>query len=377
MAWSLLHAVGSDRYLTLDECPENTSPWAQEAWDLYQTRFGGYCETRLDPLFHRLEHPAHSVGRLQGDAAPVLVVGTGPSLAASAGELRRLRSRIRVATSPRGAEALRTFDIVPDLVFVEHRGALDAHHTARYWRDGRVNVLKSAPLVAADWRTPLPLLEGLGMRLFVPDSVPTWGSWPATLVTMALQAGAARVGLLGIDLGTAAALDPAYAPLAGLLEFIARWSPAPTLDCGAQGASKTGWPIRPLEELAADGPVPPFTADLRRAPSRESRRTAARSLLSRAEDCIERARAILDEALRAKAGFSRPAVLQAAAVEMHAWSTSRTLRIDLQEGLGVSFLPRLWRSGISTQLGSALWRPVLLAAHELVRQADALAAEVA
>jgi len=79
MAWSLLEAVGSDRYLTLEECPESTSPWAQEAWDLYQTGFGGYCETRLDPLFHRLEHPAASAGRLLANAAPVLVVGTGPS----------------------------------------------------------------------------------------------------------------------------------------------------------------------------------------------------------------------------------------------------------------------------------------------------------
>ena len=154
MAWSLMEAVGSDRYLTLEECPESTSPLAQDAWDLYQSGFGGYCETRLDPLFHRLEHPATSAGRLLANAAPVLVVGTGPSLAASATDLRRLRNRMRVATSPRGAEALRDLEIVPDLVFVEHRTALDAHHTARYWRDGRTNVLQSVPLIAADWRTP-------------------------------------------------------------------------------------------------------------------------------------------------------------------------------------------------------------------------------
>ena len=61
---------------------------------------------------------------------------------------------------------------------------------------------------------------------------------------------------------------------------------------------------------------------------------------------------------------------------MLAWSNNRTLRVDLQEGLGLSFLPRLWRLGLSAQLGATLWRPLVLGAHELVRQADALAAEV-
>jgi hypothetical protein len=376
MAWSLLEAVGSDRYLSLEECPEATSPWAQETWQIYESGFGAYCESRMDPMFHRLEHPATLVGRLLTSAAPVLVVGTGPSLAASAGDLRRLRSRVRVATSPRGAQALRDLDIVPDLVFVEHRTALDAHHSARVWRDGHAHALKAVPLVAADWRTPSDLIEGLGSRLFVPDSLPTWGAWPATLAAMALRAGASRVGLLGVDLGTTAAPDAAYTPVARLLELIAKWSTVPTLDCGAVGARKAGWPSSPLEQLATAGPLPSLAAETRRAPSRESRRTAARSMLSRAEDYVDRARSVLDEAARGKSGFGRPPVLQAAAAEMLAWKDNRTLRIDLQEGLGLSFLPRLWRSGISPHLDSALWRPLVLASHELVRQAEALEAEL-
>ena len=36
-----------------------------------------------------------------------------------------------------------------------------------------------------------------------------------------------------------------------------------------------------------------------------------------------------------------------------------------------------WRLGIDLSLGSALWRPVLLATHEIVGQASALAAGVA
>jgi hypothetical protein len=105
MAWSLLEAVGSDRYLSLEECPEATSPWAQETWQIYESGFGAYCESRMDPMFHRLEHPATLVGRLLTSAAPVLVVGTGPSLAACAGCAvacvwpRRRAARRRCATS--------------------------------------------------------------------------------------------------------------------------------------------------------------------------------------------------------------------------------------------------------------------------------------
>ena len=57
------------------------------------------------------------------------------------------------------------------------------------------------------------------------------------------------------------------------------------------------------------------------------------------------------------------------------------LRARLQDDLGLSFLPRLWRRGLasSIEMGSGahdLWRPLLLATHELVSQADRLAAEV-
>jgi hypothetical protein len=375
MEWPLLEAIGSDRYLDIEECREGSGDARADAWTLYAEGFGGYCETRLDPLFHRLRHPARYAGRLEPHPAPVLVVGTGPSLAAAIPDVRRLRRRMRIATSPRGAEALRAVGLVPDLVLVEHRTALDAHHSARHWRDGHANAARGAPLVAAEWRTPASLVTGLGERVFVPDALPTWGAWPATLAAMALQAGASRVGLLGIDLGSRTAPDPAFTPLARLLGLIGHWSPAPTLDCGPLGASKPHWPRASLDELAADTPCPPFTALLRPAPPLEHRRADARALLERLDVHVARSRVLLAEALRARS-HAGPAPVDGAA-ELLAWRDDRALRIDLQEGLGLSFLPRLWRSGISARLGDTAWRPVALAAHELVGQADALAAELA
>src|SRR5690606_22642579 len=109
------------------------------------------------------------------------------------------RSRLHVVTSPRGAELLAQHGLAPDLVLIEHRTALDAHHSVTEARDRGVEGLKLAPLVAAEWRTPAALLEGVSPgRLFVPEPLPTWGCWPATAAALAVQGGALRIGLLGI-----------------------------------------------------------------------------------------------------------------------------------------------------------------------------------
>jgi hypothetical protein len=67
-------------------------------------------------------------------------------------------------------------------------------------------------------------------------------------------------------------------------------------------------------------------------------------------------------------------MLESAIVEMIAWRDDARLRALLQECLGISLLPRMWRLGVDLSLGTALWRPLMLGTHELVRQADALAA---
>ena len=157
-------------------------PLTASAWDIYGTQFQRFTGATLDPLFHRLAHPATQLGGVRLDpGTAVVVVGTGPSLLDQIDALTRLRGRVRIFTSPRGAEVLLPHGIVPDLVVVEHQTALDAHHSARHLGDCAHPVLASCPLVAADWRTPAALLAGVpDASLFVPSPLPTWGLWPSS-----------------------------------------------------------------------------------------------------------------------------------------------------------------------------------------------------
>jgi hypothetical protein len=201
--------------------------------------------------------------------------------------------------------------------------------------------------------------------------LPTWGLWPATAVALAGEAGAARIGLLGIDLGTVRQPDPAFMPLALLLGLLARVVDADTLDCGAVGALKDGWTVECLDAMAADGSLDRLQIRRTPAPSIDERICVMREMLGHALPVVERARDMLALGLRARAGET-VAGLETAASEMLSWSAHIEVRISLQEALGLSFLPRLWRTGIDLSLGRSLWRPVVLAAHELVGQAQRL-----
>ena len=59
------------------------------------------------------------------------------------------------------------------------------------------------------------------------------------------------------------------------------------------------------------------------------------------------------------------------------WRHQPRVRALLQETLGASFLPRLWRAGVEPSRGRALRRPLLLATHELTRRADTLSEKIA
>ena len=372
---AFFHAIGTDRYLTSDElrAAVGEHPLTWDAWSLYRTSFDGFCETRLDPQCHRLEHPARTVGKLQSmRGEPVIVFGTGPSAFASVTTLKRMRDRVRLFTSPRGAEVLAAHGLVPDLILVEHLTAIDAHHSARHLRDAAVNPLRLAPLVAAEWRTPRALLASVAPeRLFVPDPLPTWGPWPATAVALAGEAGASRIGLLGIDLGTAQQPHQAFVPLTRLLGLLARLMAADTIDCGANGSRKRGWKVDSLDTMASDNALSPLSIDRILAPSIDDRIGAAQETRARLSAIVDQARHMLALGLRARAGDSVTG-LEDAARDMLAWAADVDARIDLQEGLGLSFLPRMWRTGIDLALGHALWRPVVLATHELIGQADRL-----
>jgi hypothetical protein len=376
---SFYQAIGSDRYLTCDELRAGVGehPALADAWTLYRGSFNGYCETGLDPQWHRLAHPAQALGRLESmPGERVLVLGNGPSAIAALPLLIRMRDRVRLFTSPRGAELLAANGLVPDLVVVEHRTAIDAHHAARHVRDAGVNALLQAPLVAAEWRTPCALLSGVAAeRLFVPEPLPTWGLWPATAVALAANAGAARIGLLGVDLGTTERPDQAFGPLNRLLALIARVTTAETVDCGAAGARKRGWKVERLDAFEADRSLDPLRPERTKAASIGERVCAAQNTRTRLAPIVEQARQLLSLGLRARSG-ERVHGLEEAVNEMLSWSRDVDLRIDLQEGLGLSFLPRLWRTGIDVTLGQRLWRPIVLGAHEMVAQAGRLDAIV-
>ena len=371
------HLIGSDRHLTrteLEHAAGGPHPLAETAWDVYQQQFGGFTGATLDPLFHRLTHPARRGGSVQlAPGTAVVIVGTGPSLGPNIASLKRLKGRVRVFTSPRGAEALLGHGIVPDLVLIEHQTALDAHHSARHLGDCTHEVLPACPLVAADWRTPATLLRGVGNEaLFVPSPLPTWGLWTATAAAMAVEGGASRVALLGVDLGTADQPDPAHQPLTAVLALIARLAPVVLLDCGA-GATKRGWLKASLDEAAGSSVSGSCVLSLHPAASMQDRFAEARAELDSHSDVVERARGLLALASEGHGGNAcvRPH-LSAAVEEMMAWRDDARIRVFAQECLGLSFLPRLWRSGVDLSLNHALWRPLMLATHELVRQADAL-----
>ena len=373
------HLIGSDRHLTAASVEQAVGPHPliPAAWGVYTGQFQEFTGAALDPLFHRLMHPAVRCGSLRMDpGTSVIVAGTGPSLRPSIAGLKRLHGRVRIFTSPRGAEALLPHGIVPDLVLVEHQTALDAHHSARHLNDTVHDALTCCPLVAADWRTPATLLRGVsGEALFVPAALPTWGLWIATLAAMAVEAGASRVGLVGVDLGTADAPDPAHLPLAALLALLARLSPIVALDYGAGGAPKRGWLRASIDEAGGAAVSGRCELQLHVPPSPSKRAVELREALDGMAHVVDRARAVLVLATDARGGNGTlDSSLHDAAAELMAWSLDTDVRLFAQECLGLSFLPRLWRIGIDLSLGHALWRPLMLATHEMVRQADALAA---
>lgn len=347
------------------------------AWALYERHWRRFCGTRLDPQGWQVEHPARLTGGVRIErGAPVVVVGTGPSLAGQMGQLRRHRAGVYVVTSPRGARALAAAGIAADLVLVEHQTAIDAQHSVNDLAHRSTDVVAGGTIVAAEARTPPGLLRDVPSdRLFVPDPLPTWGHWPATAVALAVLWGAGTVALLGVDLGRTDAPDPQHAPLRELLTLFAQHAGVTCLDLGVGGATKAHWSPATLDALGLQSRVPPLGLDVRPWSTAEERRRRLAGALDRlaplvahAEETLGAALAVRDGAVMRQAvttletGFDR--LLDAAA--------SRGTRVDVQDVLGVSFLPRFWRTRPSPSLGAGLWRPAAMACHEIVRQDRAL-----
>lgn len=375
-----LAGIGGDRLLDLEEAQRLALDDVTGLWRTYSGQFESFTGATLDPQFSGLEHPADAFARPRVPAGTtVLVVGTGPSLAAEAGTLKALRDRFSIWTSLRGAEALAALGIEPDVIFVQHASDLDAHLTARHLRDRNgASPLTTAPMVCAEPRTPAGLLAGIDKaRLAALDPTIGWGHWPATLAVLAIDGGASAIGLLGIDLGTQDGVDPAHAPLAALLAHIAlRAGDAVTVDFGHR-APKVGWPSQRMRDFSADAARPIDWAReawprAQRSDALDERLRALDGPLTLADECRALARAVRDR---------RPACTHESRLHdlwrgLLEWRHDAALRIAVQEGLGARFLPRFWRRPMP-DLAGPLWRPALLAAHELVAQAETAKARLA
>ena len=366
------HAIDQDELVPLAAAGRAALP---RMWAAYERHWRGFCGSRIDPQFCHLDHPAQLTGSVRAaNGAPVVVVGTGPSLTPLLPDLRRLRSGLYVFTSPRGADALAVAGIVPDLVLVEHQTALDAQFSVRDQSHRRSQAI--APLVAADARTPAALLQGVPAdRLFVPDPLPTWGLWPATAVCLGLLSGARSVALLGIDLGSRDRPDPLQAPLRDLLGLLALHTTAACVDVGGGGAAKPHWRGATLDALATGGAVPPLQLEARARPSAAARHAHTLAAWQRTASLAAEASATLDAACHVRDGDTSSrgrARLMDGFNRLLSAGAAVGARIDVQDALGASFLPRFWRTAPDPAIGAQLWRPAALASHEVVHQHRAL-----
>ena len=370
----LYRLIASDRFLSAEEVERAAEPHSAtaSAWEVYTTHFQGFTGATLDPDGARLQHPAISTGRVRvDDGTTVLVVGTDPSLDAQIDAIKTVRGRVRIFTSPRGADRLRAHGIEPDLLIVEYATPLAARHAVRH----APLVAAGDAIVAADWRTPAPLLSQIPLdRLFVPSPGAAWGPWQATAVAMAVDAGATRVALLGIDLQ-----EPGEAPLKALLELIARLAPFTALDCTGGAMPKRGWVAATVAEIAGRKVLGLIDTKLWAAPDIAARARQAHADLVELAPTLDRAQRLLTlaEGAREMNDIASTLALEAAMDEIMGWRYQPRVRALIQETLGASFLPRLWRTGVEPSLGRSLRRPLLLATHELTRRADALSEMIA
>jgi hypothetical protein len=387
----LFAAIGSDHYLSPEEVTTAVGPHAEldAAWRLYQDLFSGFCGSRLDPHFARHTNPARQLGTLRVEpGTTAVVVGTGASLEPRLSTLRQLRSQLVLMTSPEGAERLAVNGLIPDLVVIDPPTTFDAHAPRIVpMSASRRSAVMRCPLVAASPRTPGDLLYGVSnQKLFVPDPLPTWGLWPATAVALAMASGAARIGLIGIDgvdgveAARADVADRRSWPLADVLSLLAWISETPCVDCGPEGGRKSNWPVEPLAELATGRRAVSPVVERRPWSSQDERFDDDQARVRNIEPVIARARALFDLGVRAQSGtrwHGDAQTIEMAAAEMIAWKDDLSLRIVLQDTLGLAVLSRLWRGGVGTESGFELWRPVVLAMHELVHQAERLESRLA
>lgn len=361
-------AIGGDRYLTPSEAGIGADRLARRAWDVYDRCFGRFTGAHLDPDLVRLLHGARRLTMPR--AAPgstVLVVGAAADYATEIAPLAARRDAFVVFATPGALPALAASGLVADLLLIEGVDAR-AVDVASLPRDTAILLARGATAPAGD------------NPVHVAAALPSWGLPLATAAALAVSGGAGTVVLAGAPRTPAAgAADRRDVALWALLDLLAAHAPGRlALANGHRPAAATtpthwrrGWspdegpdaPRRPLE-WTDHGPASVLVDQ-------------ARSDLARLQPILADARAALQVALDARAAREPSRELLRAVERVLAWGSDPCLRASVQEGLGVAFLPRLWRSGISMDPAVRPWRPLVLALHELTEQADRLASALA
>ena len=360
--FDLYRSVGEDRYVAPGELPPEAGDVGHALWEVYDRHFGRFTGAGLDPAFTRFVRADVPFGQpIFPAGTPVVIAGGGPGLEAVAADLRGARSRILVVTAPAGAAALQRHGVSPDLVLVEREpgGREDQP-------DAEQVVLGTRTALLIEPSAPIASFERTVSTRRLARDLPSWGVWPATAAAVAIRGGATR--LVTVGLGGAAGDDPARTD--ALLSALAIHAGVDCLEVGGHGGRAGWWPASWPNVVPADAPAV-ATLQWCDVGGAELLRLEAEQDLQFLAPLLPHARAALALARRARAGEVVASRDLTRAVEMVlVWGADPSIRWALQRALGLTFLPRLWRTGVSMAAPQRLWRPIVLALNELVEQAD-------
>jgi hypothetical protein len=361
--FDLYRAIGDDRYVTPGELPPESGDAGRALWEVYDRHFGRFTGAGLDPAFARFVRADVPFGQPRFSPGwPVIVAGGGPGLDAAAADLRAVRPRVLVVSDPAGAAELERHGLTPDLVLVERgpggRNDVPCGETPLLGSRAALLIEPSAPLAAFE--------RGAGVRRLARD-LPSWGVWPATAVAVALRGGATRLVTVGLG-GTVDADERARTD--ALLSALALHCSAECLEVAPPSGRAGWWPVSWPNVVPVDAPGSAALTWQDAGDTTLLRAEAERDLLFLAP-LLPHAREALTLARRARAGEAVSSRDLCRAIEMLlVWGADPSIRWALHRALGLTFLPRLWRTGVSMAAPQRLWRPLVLALHELLEQAD-------